>query len=167
MEYVVDTNVPLTALGAANHMSSGCQLRCSEWLGEFLMEEKMLVIDSGLGILGEYTNAIAYEGQANVGRQFLRWVLTNYANPYRVRQVDITQIASNNYSGLPASLNGFDPNDKKFLAVAIVNNSNEKTTIVQAADGKWVNWQPELTAAGIIIEYPCYAELVLFAKKNS
>jgi hypothetical protein len=157
MDFIIDTNVPLTAHGAAVHMSEDCKLTCSEFLSKFLEEDELLVIDSELKILAEYRDSMTYEGANSIGRQFVKWVLNNFANPQRIKQVSIADIANDNYSGLLDDFDEFDPADKKFLATAIMNGTD--TVIVQATDGKWLDWETEFVAAGIDVRYPCHDEL--------
>jgi hypothetical protein len=58
-----------------------------------------------------------------VGDAFLKWVLTNRTNPKHCEQVRITQIAENDFAEFPRSqsLVGFDPSDRKFVAVALTH----------------------------------------------
>ena len=158
MNLVVDTNVPLIA----NHLpTSGCPLRCAAVLKAFFEGSAALVLDEDWRIIKEYKNKLRTE-QPGVGNEFLKWVLTNHANPARCEKVKITPCGSasagEDYEEFPrdTSLAHFDPSDRKFVAVAACHR--DRPTILQATDSKWLGWYKPLRTAGIRVRFICYDE---------
>ena len=117
---VVDTNVPLVA-SERSGMSPECVNACSSKLRQ-VMTSGIVVIDDGWRILGEYMNKLSASGQPMIGDAFLRWVLTDRANPNRCRQVpSVPKNGSEaDFEEFPAhqGLRRFNPSDRKFVAVA-------------------------------------------------
>ncbi len=159
---MVDTNVAITA-NAKNHMSPECALACQIALNQ-LMKTDRLVIDAEWGIIGEYMNKLDQKGQPGLGDAFLKWVLTNQANPGKVEKIPVTPEqdteGNDSFKEFPdhSALSKFDPSDRIFVAVAATHHENPP--ILQAADSKWLGlWDEALQQAGIIVEYLCKDEL--------
>lgn len=159
---VVDTNVPVTANGK-NHMSTECAVVCQRALKELMTSGKLL-IDDRWEILSEYKDNLGEQGQPGLGDVFLKWVLTNHANPAKMEKVAVTP--EPDASGRPSfkefpnggELKEFDPSDRVFVAVA--TNHPDCPPILQAADSKWLGlWGSALEKAGINVEYLCKEEL--------
>jgi hypothetical protein len=156
---VVDTNVPLAANGAAD-ASPNCVIVCVDALMEILSDQKQLVIDDGWRILREYMNKLSPSGR-RVGDLFLKWVLTNRANPSRCVQVSITPRPDDkeHFKEFPndPDLASFDRADRKFVAVACAHP--DRPPILEALDSKWWGWREPLKRAGVTVMFLCQDEI--------
>jgi hypothetical protein len=165
---VVDTNVPLVASDRSG-MSPECVHACSLRLQE-LMQSGCVVIDDKWLILGEYQHKLSPLGQPKIGDRFLKWILTNLANPQRCHQVTLTHLddSDQNFAEFPAhsGLARFDPSDRKFVAVAAACPDGP-APILQAADSKWWGWSHSLAECGIRVDFICPAEISSKHKKKT
>lgn len=156
MKLIVDTNVPVTANNSHTHVSPKCVINCARKLRE-IQQQHTLVLDNRWHILKEYQRQLHPDGQPGVGHAFLKWVLSNLANPDRCEMVNITlkenREDDNDFVEFPddSSLSGFDPSDRKFVAVAHPQNP----PIQNATDTDWVHFHEILTQHGIQIDYLC------------
>ena len=125
-----------------------------------------MVLDRAWGIVGEYKNKLNPRKQG-VGDAFLKWVLTNYANPQRVEQVALkSRDDARKYDEFPGhrDLENFDPSDRIFVAVACAHPDGPP--ILQAADSKWIGWREALETEGVRVDFLCADDIrVTFAKK--
>lgn len=158
---MVDTNVAVTANGP-NHMSLECTVACQKALKQ-LMDSGKLLLDDQWEMLTEYNKNLNLNKQG-MGDVFLKWVLTNQANPARVEMVSVTPELDS--SGRPSynefpddnGLVDFDHDDRVFVAVAAAHS--DSPPILQATDSKWLGlWDVALINAGIKVEYLCRHEL--------
>jgi hypothetical protein len=154
---VVDTNV----LGSANATDSGrleCAASCALAL-QTLAASGRVVIDQGWEILNEYSRIASPRGQPGPGDAFLRWVLTNQANPSRCLQVRIRPHNDRGYEEFPPCehLEGFDANDRKFVAVAVT--AGPDIEIFVALDRGWWTFRNVLRDCGLRIRYLCEDQL--------
>lgn len=150
---VVDTNVPLTA---NRQEPADCVLSCSTALHD-LMKSGHLVIDDKFRIIREYRNKLSPSGQPGVGDAFLKWVLTNQANPQRCTHVPLTPKPDDprDFEEFPAdaALAGFDPSDRKFVAVSCAHPA--RPPILQATDSKWWGFRNALASCGVKVRFLC------------
>ena len=158
MTVVVDTNVVVVANGRSQQASAACVLTCTEKLQQIMSGDLKLVLDDGWRILEEYMRNLN-SGGADVGDRFLRWLLT-----HKDRQCDFVSItpidgSENDFHEFPAdlSLDGFDPADRKFIAVALSHSGNPP--ILQAVDSKWWNYCASLSRNGITVDFICEADI--------
>jgi len=165
---VIDTNVPIVANGESS-FSPSCVKRCTIFLKDF-MSRGVLVIDNKWKILGEYKHKLKTQvgHPPKLGNAFLKWVLTNRENPFKVEKVRITPLENENrgFNEIPddKDLERFDLSDRKFLAVSF--SHNEKPPIVQGTDSKWIGFEDVLLKHGIKIEFLCKEELLsMYSKK--
>ncbi len=156
MIVVVDTNVPVVANGKSEQASADCVQTCAERLGEIMRGEVKLVLDNRWIILGEYMQNLRSSG-VNVGDRFLGWVLRNWTNPEQCDLVSITPVngSDNAFEEFPndPALDGFDPADRKFIAVACAHL--ESPPILQAVDSKWLNFRDVFRQNGVTVEFIC------------
>ena len=159
MKYIVDTNVPLVANGAAPQASALCASICARRLVE-ISKQHLLVIDDGWHILNEYKHKLRSSGQPGVGDAFLKWVLTNWANPQRCEMVHITLQGTRDeqdFAELPRdpALAGLDPSDRKFVVVVAVAHG-EHPPILNAVDSDWWEYRQALARHHVQVEciYP-------------
>ncbi len=153
MNIIVDTNVPVVANKAAPQASPQCVANCVRKLQQ-IQQEHTLVLDDDWHILKEYMDNLRSDGQPGVGDAFLRWVLTNKNNPQRCTLVSITP-QDNGFVEFPSDpqLNGFDPSDQKFVAVAIAHP--EHPPILNATDSDWWLYRQALSHHGVCVEFVC------------
>ncbi len=164
MKFVVDTNVPVVANGKSQQASPECVKTCAVRLNELTRKGKLVLDDKWL-ILKEYMANLRSSGQPGPGDAFLKWALTNLKNPSRCNLVSITPTNSSFREFPPApALQSFDPNDKKFIAVANVHP--EKPPILQAVDTGWWSMREHLRRAGIIVDFLCEADIRSAAGKR-
>jgi hypothetical protein len=161
MMEVVDTNVAVVANGHSPQVSSECVLVCVQRLRRITNEDDKLVLDDGWRIIREYLDHLQPAGQPGVGDAFLKWVLTNWANPQRCELVTITPVnhSDTDFREFPsdAELEGFDRSDRKFVAVAAAHP--QRPPILQAADSKWLDFKDALRRNGVIVEFICEGDI--------
>lgn len=160
-EVVIDTNVLLVASRRHDGASPQCVLACADRL-QRVQRSEQVVIDDGFRILGEYQNKLDPNKGKGVGEAFLKWLLQNQANPSRVRRVALTERAADDYTEFPdqALAAGFDPPDRKFVAVAHAHP--DKPPVLQATDSKWLRWHERLQEHGIRVEFLCPQDICKF-----
>ena len=152
---VVDTNVPMVANGAANHATPDCVLRCVDRL-EIVKKKEKVLLDDGMHILHEYMDNLSMSGQPGFGDMFMKWVWNNQANSKRCQIIPITTLDEKPYfREFPNDneLEGFDPSDRKFVAVA--KESGLDPPIINAADTDWWEYREPLEKNGVRIEFLC------------
>jgi len=157
--FVVDTNVPIIANGSEPHASLQCRLHCVERISR-LIKSDIIAIDDGYAIILEYRTYLKSTGQPGVGDAFLRWILTNYANPRRCHRVKITPVRSARlYKEFPldAGLKAFDPSDRKFVAVSIAHKKHP--IILEAIDRGWWIHRTALGAHSVEVCFLCEREI--------
>jgi len=161
MRAVIDTNVLLVANNAHQDVSPECVLECVNRL-EDMQRNGVVVIDDAWRIVDEYLKKTQPNQPKGVGDVFLKWLLRNLGNQQRVHQVIITESAAHTFDEFPVQglQSTFDPHDRKFAAVANVHPN--KPPVWQAADCKWLNWWPQLQAAGVVVEFLCPDDVCRF-----
>lgn len=157
--FVVDTNVPIVANGQSGTPS--CQLQCAGELLEITSDRARVAIDEGGEILREYMRHLSHSGQPGVGDAFFRWLFDNQAVLSRCDKVEIPCRSNNptDFEHFPdhPGLKGFDPSDKKFVAVARAHP--ERPSILEAADAKFIGWAGALEEEGVTVRFLCKEEL--------
>ena len=157
---VVDTNVAIAANGraACPQASPECVKACKEAINKILDDQRRLVLDDRWRLISEYRHKLSAAGQPGIGDQFLKWVLTNHANPGRCERVAIHEGGTaEEFRELPPELTEIaDPSDRKFLAVAAAHP--EKPPILQGVDSKWWGWRETLERHGLKVEFLCESE---------
>src|SRR5262249_4906186 len=115
------------------------------------------VLDDQWRIIREYRSNLRSEGQPGIGDALLKWVLTNWKNPKRCQLVTITQVGDNetDFLEFPSepALQGFDPSDRKFVAVALAHA--QRPPILQAVDSKWWDMKEALERNNVKVEFLC------------
>lgn len=156
---VVDTNVPVVANGNSE-AGSKCVRRCVGALRDLIASGR-IAIDDGWRIIGEYRNNLSETGQPGVGDRFFLWTLRIRNSSERCVLVPITSVGDNreDYAEFPRdpALSGFDPSDRKFVAVAVAVDG--RASILQAVDTKWWLYRDALTRPGVDVCYLCKEEV--------
>ena len=155
-EVVVDTNVAVVSNGETEQAGADCEENCVAVLRQSMEHDRFLLDESDL-ILEEYRKRLSPSGQPGIGDAFFRFIWENQANERHCRKVAITRNAEREFDEFPddPSLNGFDRDDRKFVAVAIAAGSAPK--ILNASDTDWRDYRQELRQHGVEVEFICPA----------
>ena len=157
MTVIVDTNVAIVANGGFEKASADCKQICIDRLEEITQGEAKLALDDERRIIEEYRGKLSPDGQPGVGDAFLKWVEMNWTNPDHCDWVSITPVdgLDNEFEEFPddLALNDFDPDDRKFIAVALAHC--EKPPILQAVDRQWWDFRDALRENGVTVEFIC------------
>jgi hypothetical protein len=168
-KYVVDTNVPKVANLATAPMEETdipleCILVCIEAI-DYVKNKRALIIDAGDEIFTEYRKQLSMKGQPGLGDVFMKWVKDNRWTLPETNRIHLTP-KENSYQQFPddTRLAGFDPSDRKFVAVS--NGHPEKPPILEATDSKWWGYKEILSELGIEIKFLCpeYVENKFYQK---
>ena len=156
MRVVVDTNVAVVANGKSEQASDQCVDSCAERLEQIMYGGVKLVLDDDWRILDEYMRNLHSRG-VDIGDRFLAWILQYRTNPERCDLVQITPADGlvNEFEEFPddPALAGFDPDDRKFIAVA--RKHPENPPILQAWDRQWWDFRDALSQNGVRVEFIC------------
>ena len=149
---VVDTNVAIAAnRDSDTHVDESCQLACVERLENLTRNGIIAIDDQGL-ILEEYSRKLAnYRGAKSAGNMFFIHVFRNHYNTDLIRRVPVTPIQDENIGFKELPKNTFDPEDRKFLAVAVV----AKAKVLNAADSDWAEHEKLMAELGVDVEELC------------
>ncbi len=162
---IIDTNVIVIANGAAPHASLECIERCQDRLEQILSRPEKVVIDDGWRILGEYDNNTKPNTRKGIGDLFVKTLMQNQGNPNICEIVHITSLAGNgtDFEEFPTdnALCGFDPDDRKFIAVALAHqrDTGETPTILLAIDRGWLQFTNVLANHGVNVDLICEEDI--------
>ena len=153
-EVVIDTNVAVVANGKTEQASPGCMLNCVDKLSQ-VREEYRVLLDNGNLIFDEYKNRLSFSGQPGLGDAFFKWLFDNQANPEHCRRITVTHHPGREFKEFPEdpSLNGFDRDDRKFVAVALASETDPN--VLNASDSDWWDYRQELSRHGIQVDFLC------------
>jgi hypothetical protein len=160
MHLIVDTNVPIVANQHQSPQASPlCILACIDKLREIQIEH-ILVLDNNREIIREYIRNLHSSGQPGVGNAFLKWVLTNQANPLRCELVELELDDQGEYINFPKAeaLAHFDLSDRKFVAVALTHLAHPP--ILNAVDTDWWHHRQVLAEQGVQVDFLCPEEML-------
>lgn len=146
-DYVVDTNVLLVASAAEpyspfddTHVPVREQQLVFEWLCAFREDDgRRLVLDELFEIYKEYRHQLTDQ---DFGLQVVHAKMEN------LRQIAIN-FSEDGHAEVAESFSSFDPSDRKFLAVALVDPAT--ISIVNAADSDWLEVEALLEGAGVTV----------------
>ena len=153
---VVDTNVLVAANGRETHADEACQLTCIEAL-EKIVANGVVALDSLGLILNEYMKHCSFKGEPGVGDMFFKHTHDNQHNQAKCSLISITNLPDqpDNFLQFPnnPALNGFDPSDRKFVAISAA--CPRHPPICNATDSDWAEFESALTQEGITVEQLC------------
>ena len=157
---VVDTNVAVVA-NRREDAPSQCVRACVSEMLAITTDQKRVALDLEGLIIREYMKNLSLGGQPGVGDAFLKWLYRNQAVTERCEKVSILPGGAGN-ADFPAfpddeTLAGFDPSDRKFVAVARAHPS--APPILEATDTKWWGWRQALQRHGVTVQFLCEAEI--------
>lgn len=154
--FVIDVNVAIVANKQSSQADDRCISACVDLLIKIQSSGKV-VLDDGMLILDEYMHNLSMSGQPGLGDYFMRWLWENQALAERCERVIITPIGSDgkNFQEFPddPALAQFDPDDRKYVAVACA--SRNRPTIMNAVDSDWKIYALALQKSGLSIKNIC------------
>lgn len=157
MAVIIDTNVAVVANGKSEQASGDCEQTCIYRLLKITSGQVKLALDDQRRIIEEYRANLSPTGQPGIGDAFLKWVEMNWTNEEHCDRISISPIESSEteFEQFPAdaALENFDPDDRKFVAVARAHS--EKPPILQAVDSQWWNFRDALSQHGVKVEFIC------------
>ncbi len=159
MVMIVDTNVAVVANGQSLQASPNCVDTCINRLEGIIRGEEKLVLDDMWIILSEYLRNLRSSGEPGTGDRFLLWLLRNKDTQCDLVSITPVNGSDNEFEEFPddPALNDFDPDDRKFIAVAIAHP--EKPPILQAVDSKWLDFRDAFRRNGVTIAFICEADI--------
>ena len=122
-----------------------------------------MVVDDERRILEEYERNANPNTKKGIGDIFVKTLLQNLGNPNICITVHITPSDENetDFEEFPNvnALSDFDPDDRKFIAVAVVyeNVYQQKAVLLQAVDSQWYELCETLVKNGLEVEFICEA----------
>jgi hypothetical protein len=148
-EVVIDTNVwcmPEAQHDRLSHLE--CAETCHQWLKDLSDGNCRVAVDDQWVIMSEYRNNIPKRGFADL-------VLSRLQQTGRIVGTSIEFDADGRTAVLPPTLglDDFDPNDKKFVAVALARDPHPP--IYNAVDSDWQEHAEAIAAADIRVEELC------------
>lgn len=146
---IVDTNVGVVANEREAHASPDCVIACVDALEQIVRGRTRLVLDDGWEVLKEYQRKMRSSGQPGPGDAFLKWALTNLANPARCERVPLDLEAFPDDPDLAA----FHYDDRKFVVLALASES--RPPIANAVDSDWWHFREALRRAGVEVTFLC------------
>ena len=166
MAVIVDTNVAVVANGQSPQASPNCIDTCINRVERIIRGEEKLVLDNRWIILSEYMRNLRSSGEPGAGDRFLLWLLRNkdtQCDLVSITPIDGSENAFEEFPDDPA-LDGFDPADRKFIAVACAHS--ERPPILQAVDSKWLNFRDAFPENGITVEFICQEDIQRLHEDN-
>ena len=162
---IVDTNVIGIANRKGEHASLDCIGHCQQRLHQILSRREKVVVDEGWRIFREYNRYVDTGTRKWIGDIFVKKLLQNLQNPALCEMVRITPLAGNgtDFAEFPtdAALSKFDPDDRKFIAVACAYQqiSGQSATILLAIDRGWLEFVGVLAAHEVAIDFLCERDI--------
>ena len=152
--WVIDTNVPVAAneqgRGDGPSVAAKCRLAAIRFLERVLKNRESVVLDEAGNIEKEYRRHLNPKGQPGVGDLFYRRLCRDWKLHPRV---PLPEGPDGEYLDLPQPVidAGFDPNDRKFAALA----NQQNVPVVNAVDSDWLDARLLLAAHGIRVKFVC------------
>jgi hypothetical protein len=117
-----------------------------------------VIVDTNVPVVANQRQSPSI-GQPGVGDAFLKWVLTNQANPQRCEVVELRLDDQGNCTDFPhdEALAGFDLSDRKFVAVALAHPNHPP--ILNASDTDWWHYRQALAGYGVEVDFLCPEEM--------
>jgi hypothetical protein len=153
-DHIIDTNVLLVASAHdpgspfkdSDHVPVKHRQGVFEWLASFRRDNtRQVVLDQNFTIYNEYRNKMS-------DQDFGLQVMKTKMELFLLRQVNI-DYDSDGKGALPRDLKQvvYDEDDRKMVAVALADHG--RSTIVNACESDWYDWEEALNQAGVVIEH--------------
>lgn len=150
-DHLVDTNVlcaastadPGSRYGGTDHVPPEALKLALDWLAAFRRDRsRSLVLDRTFFIMREYRNKLTDQDLGLL-------VVMEKLRTARFHAVEFDQ---DGHAVLPETLAGVvhDLSDRKFVAVALADGG--RSTIVNACDTDWYDWEQALADVGVVVE---------------
>lgn len=164
---MVDTNVPVVANRQSPQASAACVHASIEMLER--VRAGLTVIDHSRLILQEYRRNLHLSGQPGAGDAFFKWLWDRQDNSQHCQQVRITPREPDSevdFAEFPddPELAGFDPDDRKFVAVA--RASANRPEVLNAVDSDWWLFRLPLQRHGVRVRFLCPDQPFLRQQEN-
>lgn len=153
--HVIDTNVLAVANGRHPDASDGCVANCVAFLLD-VKQDGLVVLDDERRILDEYRRNVKPGGQPRTGYQFFKWLRDCHVRQVVVKLTPRSTLGgAEDFEEFPDApdLAGFDPADRKFVAVA--RASDRDPEIANATDADWVDYRQALALHGVRVRQLC------------
>lgn len=161
---IVDTNVIVIA-NDTDDKRADCRDRCQDRLQQIIAQQEKVVIDDKRRILGEYQNNTRPNIRKGIGDLFVKRLLQNLGNPNICTMVPITSLTGNgtDFEEFPDdnALISFDPDDRKFIAVALAHKRDTGQTppILLAIDRGWLQFMAAFANHGVSVNLICEEDM--------
>ena len=149
---VVDTNVLIVANGRDDTPADlKCERTCIEMLEGATKGKRIVLLDASELIMDEYEVYCSYSGKPGFGNKFFKFLLDHRHSAKKVIHIPIqkTPDEDGGFANLPP--NDFDPNDRKFLAVAKAGDGR----VVNATDSDWSEHDAFIKSMGVQVIELC------------
>lgn len=164
-----DENGRLIAVGMADHAPPDCIITCQNRLTQIRSGFTKVVLDDKERLTQEYRRYVVDphpnpRQQNRAGDLFWAWLMRIQWREEKCTMVHITPRQGNGteFEEFPdgTALNGFDKDDRKFIAVAIAYTRDTQQTapILQAVDTRWEGFIEALQRYGVEVEQICKSE---------
>jgi len=164
--YVVDTNVIIVANLKNKDADELCKEYCIEKITNIQLNSRIIIDDNDL-IFNEYCDCgyLDFSGQPGIGDEFFAWIVNNRYNKDFCLRIPIHPDTLRTFKEFPddPKLTQFDPDDRKFIAVAIASKKNPK--ILEATDTDFWYAQDVLSKY-VNIEFICPDLIRTLAEKK-
>ena len=166
MAVIVDTNVAVVANGQSPQASPNCVDTCINRVEKIIRGEERLVLDNRWIILSEYMRNLRSSGEPGAGDRFLLWLLRNKDTECDLVSITPVNGSENAFEEFPddPALDGFDPADRKFIAVACAHL--EKPPVLQAVDSKWLDFDDVFHRNGVTVAFICQEDIQRLHEDN-
>ena len=161
---IVDTNVVVIA-NDTDDKRADCRDHCQDRLQQIINRGERVVVDDEWRIFREYEDNVNPNRQKGIGDIFVKRLLQNLGNPEICTMVHITSLVGNgtDFEEFPAAntLSGFDPDDRKFIAVALAHkrDTGQVPTILLAIDRGWLQFIDALASHEIRVDLICEEDI--------
>lgn len=153
-DHIVDTNVLCAAstidsdsrFKGTDHVPEEQQRRVLDWLMAFHKDtRRILVLDTAWRMIDEYKRNLGESAENNIGMRVV------YEKMSTARWLDVPCDAAGREQ-LPQDLDDAHDyrGDRKLIALALADKNN--STIVNACDTDWYDWDSALSTYGIAVE---------------
>ena len=161
---IVDTNVVVIA-NDTDDKRADCRDHCQDRLQQVRDQREKVVIDDNWRILGEYEDNTHPNSKKGIGDLFVKRLLQNLGNPEVCTTVHITSLTGNrtDFEEFPTdpALTNFDPDDRKFIAVALAHkrDTEQTPTILFAIDRGWLQFIDALASHEVSVDLICEEDM--------
>ena len=161
---IVDTNVIVIA-NDTDDKRKDCRDPCQDRLQQIIDQGEKVVIDDSRRILREYEKNTHPNTKKGIGDLFVKRLLQNLGNPKVCTMVPITSLTGNgtDFEEFPTDtvLTNFDPDDRKFIAVALAHKRDIGQTppILLAIDRGWLQFIDAFANYGVSVDIICEEDM--------